>query len=355
MVSTSRLGAALVTTLIFSGMVHSGLVQVAEAAQAELATVTVQPSEAANSYGYDAVVEAVRQTVVAAQVSGAVVELPVKVGDTVKPGQVLARIDARSATQGNLASQAQAQAARSALDLATKDVQRQRHLFEKQYISQSAMERAEAQYRATSEQFKAQIAQASITTIQSDFFTLRAPYAGVIAELPIALGDMAMPGKPMVTIYDPAALRITAAIPQTAIGNYLPSQAVRVEFPALPKDRQWLSVAQLQILPTIDVGTHSVQVRANLPAGLNGLVPGMFARVWLPLQNGSGQHFFVPGNAVVRRAEMTGLYVLDSNRHPVLRQVRLGKVQGSMIEVLTGISKGDQVALDPAAAVKEVQ
>jgi len=341
--------------LIAAFLIAAAQASVAAAAQGELASAIVQVGGSAENARYDAVVESVRLTVIASQVSGAVVALPVKVGDVVKAGQVLVRIDARSATQGSLASQAQTQAARSALELATKDVERQRHLFEKQYISQAAMERAEAQYRATSEQLKSQIAQASIATIQSDFFVIRAPYAGIISELPIALGDMAMPGKPMLTMYDPKGLRITAAVPQTVMSNYAAGQPFRIELPGLPAGHQWLSMTHMQVLPTIDPATHTLQVRVDLPESAQGIVPGLFARLWLTSQGAAGSHVYVPGSVIVRRAEMTGLYVIDSNKHPVLRQVRLGNPQNDMIEVLTGVNAGERIALDPAAAVKEVR
>lgn len=97
---------------------------------------------------FDGVVEAVRQTVIAAQVPGAVIQLDVKVGDRVKAGQVLLRIDARAAEHNAAASDAQVQAARSSLDLATKDLERQQRLFQKNYISQAALERAESAYRS---------------------------------------------------------------------------------------------------------------------------------------------------------------------------------------------------------------
>ena len=80
-------------------------------------------------------VEAVRQTVVAAQVPGAIVQLDVWVGDRVKAGQLLLRIDARAAEQNTAASDAQVQAARAALDVAGKDFERQQRRHQKNYIS----------------------------------------------------------------------------------------------------------------------------------------------------------------------------------------------------------------------------
>ncbi|HEY4956987.1 MAG TPA: efflux RND transporter periplasmic adaptor subunit, partial [Caldimonas sp.] len=60
----------------------------------------------------------------------------------------------------------------------------------------------------------------------------------------------------------------------------------------------------------------------------------------------------VPRTAVVRRAEMTGLYVLDPSGKPVLRQVRLGRVEGEQVEVLSGLMPGERVAADPQAAAR---
>ncbi len=339
---------------LFGLLIAAVVVHASGAAPAQdgLATVTVQSAGGAEASPYDGVVEAVRQTVLAAQVPGAVVALSVKAGDVVKEGQVLVRIDARAATQNSAASEAQVQAARSALEVATKDYQRQQQLYQKQYISQAALERAEAQYRATSAQLKAQIAQASATNIQSGFYTVKAPYAGVVADVPITLGDMAMPGRPLLTLYDPGALRVTAAVPQTALGRVAAGQAAKIELPGLPADRQWITRPQVQVLPTIDAATHSAQVRVDLPADLKGVTPGMFARVWLPSQAAASGRLYVPGAAIVRRAEMTGLYVIDSNGRPVLRQVRLGRVENDRVEILSGVAHGERVVIDPQAAAR---
>ena len=172
---------------------------------AALATAPVATSGSAQSIGFDGVVEAVRQTVLAAQVAGAVVALDVKVGDAVKAGQVLARIDARAADQNTAASDAQVMAARAALDLAAKDLQRQQQLFQQSYISQAALERAESQFKSTQAQVAAQLAQAGATRTQSGFFVVKAPYTGIVSEVPIALGDMALPGRALVSMYDPPA------------------------------------------------------------------------------------------------------------------------------------------------------
>jgi RND family efflux transporter MFP subunit len=337
--------AALVAALLYAPMVS--------AAPGALPSAPVQITGSAEAVSFDGTVEAVRQTVIGAQVPGAVVVLNVKAGDTVKAGQVLLRIDARAALQNSAASAAQVQAARSALDVATKDVERQRQLYGSKYISKAALERAEAQFRATSAQLTAQIAQASAAQIESNFYVVKAPYSGIVSEVPVMPGDMAMPGKPLITLYDPAALRVTAPVPQTALARLEAGKPAKIELPGLPAGGQWMAGPDVQVLPAIDAGTHSAQVRIGLPAGTKGVAPGMFARVWLPMQGSAAPRLHVPTAAVVRRAEMTGLYVLDPGGRPILRQVRLGQTQNGQVEVLAGVSAGERVTLDPQAAAKD--
>ena len=339
-------------------MTHKFLISLlllARLAQAEpgpaLDTAPVRASGATEVSSADGVVEAVRQAVLAAQVAGAIVDLRVKAGDTVKTGQVLARIDARAADQSATASQAQVQAARASLDVSAKDFNRQKLLLQKGFISQAALDQAEAIYKAASAQVNAQIAQAGAARTQSEFYTLRAPYDGIVADVAVVQGDMAMPGRAIVTVYDPAALRVTATIPQTANFSTVAPQAVKVEVPGIAQ--KWIVPTKVTLLPTADPNTHTSQVRLDLPADTRDAAPGMFARVWLPVQtaNGSGR-LFVPAKAIVRRAEMTGVYVVDAKGKAALRQVRLGRATEDSIEVLAGLSAGELVATDPQAAAK---
>lgn len=326
------------------------------ATAADLPTMTAQRASGTATAAFDGVVEAVRQTVVAAQVAGAVVQLDVKVGDRVKAGQLLLRLDARAADQAATASDAQVQAARASLDLASKDFERQQTLARQNFISASALERAEAEFKATRAQVNAQLAQAGGARTQTGWYTVRAPYAGVVAEVPVSLGDMAMPGRALVTVYDPTALRITAAVPQTVAAQLPAGQLPKAELPGLPPAQQWPVPLRLQQLPTVDAATHTVQLRADLPVGLAGVAPGMFARLWLPLAGGgaatAGGTLSVPQQAIVRRAEMTGLYVLDPQGKPLLRQVRLGRAEGDRVEVLSGLNAGERVVTDPQAAAR---
>jgi RND family efflux transporter MFP subunit len=332
----------------------------APAAAPALQAVAAEPAAAAQSSGFDGVVEAVRQTVVAAQVPGAIVELAVKAGDRVQAGQLLLRIDARAAEQTAAAGDAQVQAARANQEVAAREFERQRQLFHQNYISQAALDRAEATFKASQAESNALIAQAGAARTQSGLHLVRAPFAGVVAELPVALGDMAMPGRPLLTLYDPAALRVTAAVPQSVLARAGAQPQARIELPGLGAGA-WLQPAAVQVLPAADAATHTQPLRAALPplaAGAVPPVPGMFARLWLTLPRAAATGpaaaaaLQVPAGAVVRRGELTGVYVLDAAGRPLLRQVRLGRADGDRVEVLTGLARGERVATDPQAAAR---
>ena len=357
------------TTLVMSAVLLCGLAASAAlvfAADAvanravELETVPARALGGAMSSQVDGLVEAVRSSVVSAQVSGAIIRLNVKVGDRVAAGQVLVQLDARTAEQTAVASEAQIEAARATLMVASRELARQKLLFEKRFISQAALDRAESEFYASKAQVDVQIAQSGAARATTGLFVVRAPFAGIVSEVPVALGDMALPGKPLVTVYDPVALRVTAAVPQSLVGNTSSPAQVRLELPgmgataATPTAAAMITPARLSWLPTFDAATHSLQLRADLPAGLAGVLPGMFARVWLtaggPLAIRA--EVSVPARAIVRRAEVTALYVLDANRRPVLRQVRLGRAAGDQVEVLSGVTAGEQIVLDAQAAAR---
>lgn len=315
-----------------------------------LATAPVTSSGAAELSGFDGVVQALRQTVVAAQVPGAVVALDVKAGDSVRAGQVLLRLDARAAEQTAAAGAAQVQAARAAQDAATKDFERQQQLFRQNFISRAALDRAEAQFKATQAEAAAQLASAGAARTQSGFYVVKAPYDGVVSEVSVVLGDMAMPGRALLTLHDPRLLRVSVAVPQQVAARLAPGQALQVELPGLPAGR--ITPVKTQLLPAVDPATHTLELRLELPADLRGAAPGMFARAWLPVAAAADARLYVPARAVVRRAELAAVYVIGSEGRPLLRQVRLGRVQGDLVEVLAGVSAGEQVVLEPQAAAR---
>lgn len=297
----------------------------------ELPSVVVKPHLVDVSFPAEALVEAVQQTTVGAQIAGRVIEVRADAGQRVAKGEVLMRIDAREAEEAARAANAQYANARL-------NYERTRNLVAQKFMSAAALDKAKADYDAATASRAAAGASESHATIV-------APLAGVVARRHAELGDMATPGKPLFTIYEPGGLRVTASIPQYRLNDMRKVTTARVEFPELGK---WVDATSVKLLPTADAATHVSQVRVSLPA-LPEATPGMFARVHFVL--GQAEKLTVPAAAVVRRGEVAAVYVLTAENRPGLRQLRLGdRVGAGEIEVLAGLAAGDKVVTDPVKA-----
>ncbi len=180
-----------------------------------------------------------------------------------------------------------------------------------------------------------------------------APMAGVVARRHLELGEMAALGKPLFTLYAPGGLRVKANVAQTRLPEMRGVKAAKIEFPELNK---WVDATEIQVLPTVDAGTKTAEVRVGLPTQpelLAQVTPGMFARVHFVI--GDARKITLPAQAVVRRGEVAGVYVQAADGRLSLRQVRLGETAGSEIEVLAGLSAGEKVVTDPVKAAIQLK
>ncbi len=320
-------------------------------APAPLKSAVVELREVDDTVSADAVVEAARQSTVSAQIAGRVVELRFDLGDYVKQGEVIVRIDSRAVTQAAAASEAQVTQAQAELANARAQLERTRALVAQKFLSPSALDKAEADAKAAAARVSALLAGAGVAQTERSFATVVAPYSGVVAARHVELGEMAAPGKPLMTGFDPSSLRVVATVPQSQIAAIQAGARARIE---VPSANAWFDAASVTVLPLADTRTHTVQVRLNLKddalkQGARGLLPGVFARVHFSV--GKVARLLVPQEAIVRRSEVTAVYVLDAQGAPQLRQVRLGAAQDERsIEVLAGLKPGERVALEPLAA-----
>jgi RND family efflux transporter MFP subunit len=293
----------------------------------------------------EGVVEAVRQTTLGAQVAGRIVALEVKAGDAVRAGQVLVRIDARSADQAVAASRSQIAEAEANLANARRKYERNRDLVAQKFVSQAALDQAEAEYKAAQAQLGAITANAGQAAAAQSFTTIAAPYAGVVGATLAELGDMAQPGRELITVFDPRELRVAATVPQSALAKIKLDAPIRIEIPALGKS---VTAVKATVIPLADARTHTSRIRLDLPAA-EGLLPGQFARA--RFVTGSTRALAIPETALLRRGEVTAVYRIDAGGRPQLRQVRTGEAVGDgLVEILSGLSAGDRIAANPVRA-----
>jgi RND family efflux transporter MFP subunit len=311
-----------------------------------LATAPVELREVELTLSAEAVVEAVRQSTVAAQISGRIVDLRFDVGDRVQKGDVIARIDERAASQAVAASEAQLRAAEAALANARATYERSRQLHADKFISQAALDRARADFESAESQMKAMLAGAGQAATERSFATIVAPYSGIVSARHVQLGEMATPGKPLMTGFDPATLRVVATIASTQVAALQGGTAARIEIPAAGR---WIEARGYTVVPAADPRTHSTQVRVELPADVRGIFPGVFARAHFVV--GRAPHLMVARAAIVRRGELVAAYVVPASGAPQLRQVRLGTIADERgVEVLAGLMPGERVATEPVSA-----
>lgn len=337
------------------GLVAVGMITAMSAFSAApgLETVTVKAAATASRHVADGVVEAVRTASIGAQVQGQVTSLRVKAGDRVRAGDVLLNIDQRLAEKQASASRAEVAAAEARLAAAQADLGRQRRLFEREYISKAAMDRAEADFKTARAQANAQLAAAEASNVSTGLFTLHAPFSGVVAQVSVERGDMVMPGRALFTLYDPAALRVSVRVPQELMGVLANGPGWLEPAAGTPADKP-IELTRRSVLPVADPATHTVEIRLELPPqASSSWLPGQFARVSLPLAGAvAAERFSLPLRAVVRRGELTAVYVVDDKGSARLRQVRLGPVQGDRVEIAAGLENGERVALDPLVAAR---
>ncbi|MFN3565314.1 MAG: efflux RND transporter periplasmic adaptor subunit, partial [Burkholderiaceae bacterium] len=181
------------------------------------------------------------------------------------------------------------------------------------------------------------------------FAELRAPIDGVVSQRLMQVGELATPGRPVLTLHDPATLRAVGSLPQFVLPR---AAAVRKASVELSAARRIVAAKQFTVLPAADPRLLATPIRAELPPDLPpGVVPGTAAKIRVPL--GTAQKLVIPADALVRRGELTGVYVIAADGAVQLRQVRVGPTfEGGVVEVLAGLSAGERVQINPLVAAQ---
>jgi len=269
-----------------------------------------------------------------AKVSGRIMTLPVKLGQVVKEGDLLV-------TLANQEIQARMEQAEAARRQSETDFQRVSKLRATGAAMQSELDnvtfRQQSALAAVAEA-KAMLAYAHIT----------APISGVVARKDADVGDLAMPGKPLLRIEDPTNLRLEAEVPDSVLARVKPGATLSVRIEALGAD---LQAKVAEIAPVADPATRSVRVKLDLPP-TPGLLSGQFGRVAVP--TAEAEFLIVPVTALVRRGQLDLVFVARDGKAQ-MRIIRTGRTLAGGVEVLAGLNPGESVVVEGAAGLMDGQ
>lgn len=289
--------------------------------------VTIEPQMLDSVLSASGTLSSRNTSLLSSKVMGRVVELTVNEGDSVKKGRLLVKIDS-----GEIRAQAyQAQAAYSNAKLHYERIKR---LYEEKAATQMEMEQATLGFESARAGLNAAKAMESYTAIT-------APISGRIVERRINLGEMALPGQPILKIEDNANLRLEVTLKEQDLRFVHPGQPATVRIDALPGREIMGRVAQ--VVPAADVRTHSFIAKIDIPAD-RSLITGMYGKAFFTV--GKREAILVPHSAVVQRAGLTGVYIVSHEGNALFQMVQLGEEAGENVEAITGLKPGDRVVVD---------
>jgi len=335
-IRTSVFAVALVTSLVAGGVAKA-------AAAPALATIKVGGEATPAERLLDGTVEAVHEAVISAQTAGRVAAIEADVNDRVAAGQVLLRLRSTEQVAGLGQAQAALKEAAAREAQAQEQYARIQDMYQRKVVAKVTFDEASAARDAAVARLAA--ARAGVAAAQEGvaYTELRAPYAGVVTGKRVQVGEAVAPGTPLLAVASLEALRVVVEIPQTLIEPVRAAKKASVYF-----NSQRVESTGITLFPAADPRSGTFRARVDLPAGLSGLAPGMYAKAGFV--TGEASRLMVPRTAVLERSEMRALYVVAPDGRVTLRQVRLGHEYGDKVEVLAGLVKGEVVALDPAAA-----
>ena len=315
----------------------------------QVAVTSAQVRPVGTGFELDGVIQPVKQSTISAQASGRVASLVVKAGDKVLTGQLLATIDDRETQTGVQRSQAQVAQAQAELRNAQANFNRTRDLQAKGFVSSAALDTADSQLKGALAGRDQAGAGARQSVLAQGFTRVTAPFEGWVLQTSVEAGDLAVPGKSILTLYAPLPLRAVVQVPVSRSGAARSAGVVEVLVQNGATGGQWVRPVSRSAVPNADPVSQTIEWRLELPTeAAKSMLPGEQVRV--RFIGAQAERMVVPGAAILRRGELTAVYVV-SGKGFALKVVRLGEDHGSNgVEVVAGLMVGDRVALDPVKA-----
>ena len=319
------------------------IAQGAFAAEVPFETATVKLDTAPRERLLDGKVEAVNQATMSAQTAGRIAEVFFDVDDYVEPGQLIVRFTNVEQQSSLRQAEAALTEARAQAVQADEQFRRVSDLVEKGSVSRREYDQALAAREAAAARVASAQSSVEAAEQQLEYTLVRAPYAGIVTERHVEVGEAVGIGQPLMSGLSLEALRVVVDLPQQVAASVREHRKAFVL-----TDEGSIEATEVTIFPFAHEASNTFRVRLELPQGQFALYPGMFVKVSFVV--GESRRLLVPTSALLRRSEVTGVYVVDEQGQIRMRQVRVGGAFDSRTEVLAGLREGERIAADPVKA-----
>ena len=283
---------------------------------------------------------------ISTRVMGNISSIRVKVGDRVQKGALLATISSNDIQAKKAQTIAMIAAAEAAFKNAAKDYNRFQSLHKQQSASDKELENVTLQYTAAQSNLEAARQGLKEVNAMLSYTNITAPFSGVITQKLADEGSMANPGMPLLILEQNGLLRLSATVSESDINQIKASDVTRVDIKSTGKSFQG-KITELS--PSSQATGGQYMVKIAIPANQQkGLLSGMYANATVAGKSkvsASTGCIQVPVACIVNRDQLTGLYVVSDKNTASLRWVRLGKVSGDNVEVLSGLNASERFVL----------
>ncbi|HSR14955.1 MAG TPA: efflux RND transporter periplasmic adaptor subunit [Gemmatimonadales bacterium] len=302
--------------------------------------ITVRDTVVTDAFEAAGLAEPVQRAMMSTKLMARVLEVTVREGDRVARGQVLVRLDAADLQARRGQAEAGLAAAEAARQDAMAQARRIRALYADSAAPKATLDAVEAGLaRAEAAVRQAEAARSEVDAVDA-YATLRAPFAGVVTQRLADPGAFAAPGMPLVVVEDQSSLRLSVTAAPDAVRGIRRGDRLDGTVAGQPVEAVVEGVVPAP-------GGHVMTVNAMVPNRGDAVFAGSAASLALPL--GTRPAILVPGAAIVREGDLTGVRVRVAEGSD-LRWIRTGRPRDGQVEVLSGLAAGDQVIVPPAAA-----
>ena len=294
----------------------------------------------AGELSYSGEVRARHETIKAFRVGGKIIERYVEVGSLVKPGEALARIDARDYELGSHGVQSQIQGVRADYDQARKELERFATLRDKKFISQAEFDRRQNAVNIARARLSELQSQAGVTSNQVGYTVLRSDETGVVTAIEAERGQVVAAGQAVLRLAQLGETDVIIGVPENQLGELRQAQGVRVSVWANPG--KFYEGTVREISPIADPETRTYTAKIALVAPDDKIRLGMTATV--KLKGAESTAAFIPLSALYRKNAQTALWIVD----PATQKVNLVPVvvkafSENEVEIASGLRGGETI------------